>query len=428
METSSEGPAVSILKIAQFEVEAWLLSLAVKCLYQEKKHREAFEVAQQAILLVSGHVEGAAQATAKMNSAGPLVNSPALFPLLSRLYRLRSLVAEHALGSVAASAHYLRQDLVQAHRRACLRRDVDTQATVLNLMLRDLLATHQIEQAQKLVSNATFPTSSETQTPASNNQLCRYLYYSGRIQALRLEYTQSNANLSQCLRKVPTNTALGFRISVQCLVVVVQLLMGEIPERHVFFSSEARMRAALEPYLKIAQAVRRGDLKVFESTVSTYAAQFQADDTFTLISRLSHSVVKAGLRQLNVSYSRIRLEDVAARLSLPSAASAEFVVAKAIRDGVMEATLHHEEQYVQSHEMVDVYANTTEPMEAFHRRIAYCLTTHNEALRGMRYRPDAYKKALEASRGGKKNSASPEDDKTDEEKAQELEDEFEDEF
>ena len=73
---------------------------------------------------------------------------------------------------------------------------------------------------------------------------------------------------------------------------------------------------------------------------------------------------------------------------------------------------------------MDVYA-TTEPMEAFHLRIAYCLTTHNDAVRGMKYPPDAYKKKLEASRG---KTGGADDDKTDEERAKELEDELEEEF
>ena len=92
------------------------------------------------------------------------------------------------------------------------------------------------------------------------------------------------------------------------------------------------------------------------------------------------------------------LAEVATRLGLPSATSAEFIVAKAVRDGVIDATIDHEQGYVQSHDLVDVY-ETVEPAEAFHRRIAYCLTTHNDAVRGMRYPPDAYKKQLEASRG-----------------------------
>ena len=273
-----------------------------------------------------------------------------------------------------------------------------------------------VEQAHKLLSNSTFPES------ASNNQLCRYLYHSGRIQALRLEYTKAFSNLSQCLRKAPTNTGLGFRIAAQRLLVVVQLLMGEIPERHVFFTKG--MQTELSPYLAITQAVRRGDLAVFTKVVSEHSARLQLDGTYTLISRLAQQVVKAGLRKLHVSYSRLSLQDVADRLGLPSATSAEFVVAKAVRDGVLDATIHHEEGYVQSHDLVDVYA-TKEPAEAFHRRIAYCLTTHNDAVRGMRYPPDAYKKQLEASRGNRRKKT---DDKTDEEKAQELGDELEEDY
>lgn len=273
-----------------------------------------------------------------------------------------------------------------------------------------------MEQAQKLLSNSTFPDS------ASNNQLCRYLYYSGRIQALRLEYTSSFSNLSQCIRKAPSNTGLGFRIAAQRLLVVVQLLMGEIPEQRVFHTTG--MKAELSPYLSITQAVRCGDLAVFTKVVSEHTARLQKDGTHTLISRLAHQVVKAGLRKLHISYSRLSLQDVADRLGLPSATSAQYVVAKAVRDGVLDATIHHEEGYVQSHDLVDVYA-TKEPAEAFHRRIAYCLTTHNDAIRGMRYPPDEYKKQLEASRGIRRKRS---EDKTDEEKAQELEDELEEDY
>ncbi|KAL7437046.1 hypothetical protein ACHAXH_004191 [Discostella pseudostelligera] len=313
-----------------------------------------------------------------------------------------------------------RSELSHRHTTAILRHDADVSATVLNILLRDLLEGDQVEQAQKLLSNASFPT--ET---ASNNQLLRYLYYSGRIQALRLEYTQAYSNLSQALRKCPTNTGLGFRIAVQRLLVVVQLLMGEIPERSVFFGEG--MVKEMKPYLEIAQAVRRGDLAIFHDTVGIHAERLQLDGTYTLISRLAHSVVKAGLRRLKTSYSRISLEDVATRLGLPSAISAEFVVAKAVRDGVIDATIDHEKQYVQSHDLVDVYA-TVEPSEAFHRRIAYCLTTHNDAVRAMRYTPDAYKKQLEASRGLGRRGRGDDEDKTDEEKAKEIEDEFDEDY
>jgi len=396
------------------EVESWLMTLAVRIYWRAGKLQEAYDLITKGLQLLDAHLVDSGNTTT--TTAG------GLYPLLARMLRYRSLIMESLLTSsnsdddtYAKLCSDTRIELASRHTHAVLRRDADVSATILNLHLRELLLSDRVEQAQKLISNSTFPTDA-----ASNNQLLRYLYYSGRVQALRLEYTQSYSNLSQCLRKCPTNTGLGFRIAVQRLLVVVQLLMGEIPDRSVFFGEG--MRGELRPYLEIAQAVRRGDLAVFHETVGGHAERLRMDGTYTLISRLAHSVVKAGLRRLKTSYSRISLEDVASRLGLPSATSAEFVVAKAVRDGVIDATINHEGGYVQSHDLVDVYA-TVEPSEAFHRRIAYCLTTHNDAVKAMRYTPDAYKKQLEASRGLRRSR----EEKTDEEKAQEIEDELDDE-
>lgn len=399
---TKEDVAMVTLVTASREVESWLLSLAVRILWRREEFARAYALATQAVAVISAHIE---RSTPGGRDPG------ALFPLLARLHRYRSLVATSIPGV------YLRDDLVHAHSVACLRRDVDSQATLLNLILRDLLECKQVEQAQKLLSNSTFPEN------ASHNQLCRYLYHSGLIHALRLDYTSSYSSLSQSLRKAQSNTGLGFRIATQRLLIVVQLLMGEIPDRSVFF--EPTMKVELEPYLKITQAVRRGDLAVFHATVGTHAARLKLDGMYTLISRLAHSVVKAGLRRLNLSYSRISLVDIAQRLSLESSsgASAEYVVAKAVRDGVIDATINHEEGYVRSHENADIYA-TKEPAEAFHRRIAYCLTTHNDAVKGMKYPPDQYRRELERSRGRGKD----EDEKTDEEMAKELEDELDEDY
>jgi 26S proteasome regulatory subunit N3 len=407
-ESSSTASDPKYITKCTREIESYLLSLAVRILWRQQEASKALELCTKAIQITTVHMEEASKNTYGVGSAN------GIYPLLARLYRLQSLVAE-SCKAVFGLEMGQRQHLLNAHRMAVIRRDVDTQATLLNIMLRDLLRSNQVEQAQKLLTNSTFPDS------APNNQLCRHLYYSGRIQALRLEYTSAFSNLSQCLRKAPTNTGLGFRIAVQRLLVVVQLLMGEIPERSVFFAHE--MKGELEPYLKITQAVRRGDLVVFHETVNQFSDRLKLDGTYTLISRLAHSVVKAGLRRLNTSYSRISLADIAHRLGLENVTSAEFVVSKAVRDGVIDATIYHKEGYVKSHELVDVYA-TTEPMDAFHRRIAYCLTTHNDAVRSMRYPPDEYKKQLEASRGmrGKK------DEKTDEEKLQEFEEEMDEDY
>ena len=53
---------------------------------------------------------------------------------------------------------------------------------------------------------------------------------------------------------------------------------------------------------------------------------------------------------------------------------------QAIRDGVIEATIDHENGYVQSKDTTDIYS-TREPMSAFHQRISFCLDIHNSSVK-----------------------------------------------
>ena len=124
--------------------------------------------------------------------------------------------------------------------------------------------------------------------------------------------------------------------------------------------------------------------------------KFQADHTYTLIIRLRHNVIKTAIRAISLSYSRISLADIAAKLMLDSAEDVEFIVAKAIRDGVIEALLDHEGKFMQSKESIDLYS-TKEPQVAFHQRIAFCLQIHNQSVKAMRFPPKAYNKDLESA-------------------------------
>lgn len=64
--------------------------------------------------------------------------------------------------------------------------------------------------------------------------MARFHYYTGRVAAVRLEYSSAHTQLQQALRKAPAQqAALGFRQAVQKLSIVVQLLLGEIPDRQV---------------------------------------------------------------------------------------------------------------------------------------------------------------------------------------------------
>jgi len=67
-----------------------------------------------------------------------------------------------------------------------------------------------------------------------------------------------------------------------------------------------------------------------------------------LMHRLKHTVIKFGLKKINIAYSKISLRDVMNKLALESVEETEQIVAKAIRDGVIEATINHDGLFMQS--------------------------------------------------------------------------------
>ncbi|KAI5301880.1 26S proteasome non-ATPase regulatory subunit [Ascosphaera pollenicola] len=282
--------------------------------------------------------------------------------------------------SPAAAVISIRQNLLAALRSAVLRRDYEVQATVTNLLLRNYLLTTHINQADLFIAHSEFP------EQASNNQVARYLYYLGRIRAIQLRYTEAHEHLIGATRKSPSSpVAGGFYQAAHKLLVLVELLMGDIPDRALFRQPMLEGAASMQPYQQLVQAVSIGDLDRFQRIVALHGnSTFQRDGTYSLILRLRQNVIKTGIRMMSLSYTRISLRDICIRLGLESEESAEYIVAKAIRDGVIEATLDHENGFMKSKDVGDVYA-TAEPGEVFHERITACLRLHDECVQAMRY-------------------------------------------
>lgn len=220
---------------------------------------------------------------------------------------------------------HIRPTLLLLYRTSCIRHDDIGQAVLLNLLLRNYISFNLIDQAYTLSLRAVFP---ET---ASNNQFCRYLYYMGRIQAIQLEYSEAYQRLMMASRKAPQGYAKGFTIMIIKLSILVQLLMGDIPERSLF--NQIEFNSELQPYLILTQAVRTGDVIQFNSIMNKYKLSFQNDKNLTLVERLEHNVLKTGLRKISVSYARISLHDIAQKLHINSSEAVEYICAKAIRDG-----------------------------------------------------------------------------------------------
>ncbi|KAF3482370.1 26S proteasome non-ATPase regulatory subunit 3 [Arthroderma uncinatum] len=344
------------------EIDIYLSILVQIHLYDEKLIEKGAEFSQKLVERLRTH------------------NRRTLDCLAARVYFYYSLFFEQLKPlppSPTAAVISIRQSLLAALRTAVLRKDTDIQATVTTLLLRNYLSTSHISQADLFISHSEFPAG------ASNNQIARYLYYLGRIRAIQLRYTDAHQHLVSATRKSPsTLSAGGFYQASMKLLVVVELLMGDIPDRAIF--RQAALERAMYPYFLLVRAVSVGDLDGFQKIVQTYGPAFRKDSTYTLILRLRQNVIKTGIRMMSLSYTRISLRDICLRLGLDSEESAEYIVAKAIRDGVIEASLDHEQGYMKSKEVGDVYA-TQEPGEVFHERIQACLGLHDESVKAMRF-------------------------------------------
>jgi len=305
-------------------------------------------------------------------------NRRTLDPLSAKIYYYYSFIFEKQ-GQLAD----IRVKLLQLLRTATLRHNFAGQIVLLNLLLRNYLHYNLYDQAEKLASKTEF-----LENKAPTNEAARYYFYMGRINAIQLSYTNASVNLQKALRKGPRDSARGFRSIATKFFIIVQLLLGEIPERAIFRTKG--VGASLIPYLKITQAVRSGSVSQFQQVLVDCGSIFKNDNVYLLVQRLRHNVIKTGLKKICIAYSRISFKDICVRLHLDSELDAEYIVAKAIRDGIIDATINHVEGYLQSTENVDIYS-TNEPQKGFHARIEFCLQIHNDAVKAMRYPPDSWK-------------------------------------
>ncbi|PWZ00259.1 hypothetical protein BCV70DRAFT_200415 [Testicularia cyperi] len=414
---------------AQPEVVAYLRLLTLVHLIDTKKLDAASSEAAASISAISAH---------NRRTLDHLAAKTIFY--LGRAEELKVDQARAKGARVEGGLTSIRSQLLALQRTASLRHDAETEATIINLLLRSYIVESNLyDQADKLVAHAPFPRAS-----ASNPQVARYDYYVGRIRAVRLDYTQAHVHLQQAIRRAPQTSlpqessssssssssstttgsgaaatagskkddneekkevasptgqsqpAAGFLQTAHKFLIVVELLMGDIPERSIFRTPV--LRKALAPYMEIVQAVRVGDLQRFQTTLSRYEKLFQSDKTYSLIVRLRHNVIKTGIRMISLSYSRISLSDITKKLHLESEEDAEYIVAKAIRDNVVDSRdtrVDHAAGTMVNRETKDLY-ETDEPMLQFQQRISFCLQLHNESVKAMRYPLNNHKADLDS--------------------------------
>ncbi|XP_061966798.1 probable 26S proteasome non-ATPase regulatory subunit 3 [Populus nigra] len=358
MEADSATSAPAKRVSPELKIYCYLLMLLF--LIDQNRYNEAKAFSSAAVVRVENLSRGAVE------TAGVLA---------SRVYFYYSYIHE-----VIDDLAEIRWDLLHLLTISTLHHDDLGQEALLNLLLRNYLHYNFYDQAEKLRSKALRFQSHTIQ------QVCRYLFYLGKIRTIQLKYKDARESLLHAARKAPV-AAHGFRILCSKWAVLVHLLLGEIPERTIF--KQSGMERALRPYFMLTNAVRIGDLELFRNVAEDLAGFFGSDKTYNLIVRLRHNVIRTGLRKISISYSRISLADVAEKLKLDSAnpvADVESITAKAIRDGAIHAILDHANGWMVSKDTGDIYS-TAKPLSVFSSRIAFCLNLHNDAVKALRFPP-----------------------------------------
>ena len=129
----------------------------------------------------------------------------------------------------------VRRQLLALHRTAVLRHDNYGQETLLNLLLRNYLQYSLYDQVSAINTLVTLASSviksrcrdnslgllaqaeklrskaQKGEVWRSNQQLCRYLYYLGRIRAIQLDYTDAKDCLQQAARKASALPMMSIR-------------------------------------------------------------------------------------------------------------------------------------------------------------------------------------------------------------------------
>jgi 26S proteasome regulatory subunit N3 len=239
--------------------------------------------------------------------------------LKSKTYYYLALVAEKS-GRYALIIN----DLIAAYRKACLDFDELTQITLINCIIRYYLLNSAVDQARNFLSKTKYHENISTYEDS------RYLFYLGRINALQMNYSEAFKHLTNSIRKAPEKTANGFKTIVQKLLIIVELLMGEVPDINTLFNNTNTDVRQLKSYLELIKAVKQGNLDDFKAVQVKYENVFVKDGNYTLIQRLRHVVIKIGLRKINLSYSRIGLKDITEKLKLESEKETEYIIAKVL--------------------------------------------------------------------------------------------------
>jgi 26S proteasome regulatory subunit N3 len=260
-----------------------------------------------------------------------------------------------------------------------------TLQVIHNQIVRLYIDKRSFDQAAKFIELKPFP-QDDILGLSDAGQIARHFYYLAQIKAVQMEYSEAEMCLEDSIRKIHVSTSsAGFLQTATKLLVTVQLLLGKVPERKIF--SGKYVAKPLRAYLDVARSVRFGNIEAFVSSLKQHTKLFEEDRTLTFITRLHQNVVRAGLKRICVTYSRISLVELAKRLSLESVQDVRYIVLKAINDQVISNVTLAGDFLVRKEAIKNVYRSAI-PHGQLNERIENCCQLLSQVQKAMNYKTE----------------------------------------
>lgn len=264
---------------------------------------------------------------------------------------------------------------------AVLKHQPETQVSIICGILRAYLVRGDILSASEFVSKVEYPENFNISTSLE----ARYLFYMAKIFAIQLDYETANEYIVSAIRKAPLNDegSKGFLQIAYKLKCVVDLLLGNIPELS-FFKNKVIEGEVIKPYFLLTKSVKLGDINNFTNIINKYKSIFHRDDLHMLSTRLRSNVLRAGMKNISKTYSKIHLRDICHKLKLDSEQTTEYIVAKCIKENVIDAKIDYETSVVETFKENVLY-ETREPQDIFDQRIYFANQIKNDCLKSLNY-------------------------------------------
>lgn len=175
--------------------------------------------------------------------------------------------------------------------------------------------------------------------------LLSYFYYAGCVYGAMKLYDSALFYLEQALTMPAMALSQIMIESYKKFILMSLISKGKMPSlpKYTSWIVINQLKPLCSIYYELATAFNNFDLEKLNMLCHRHQRAFEVDQNVGLVKQLQNSFYKKNIQKLTKTYITLSLSDMAAKVSLPSAAEAESYLLNMIRDGEIFATINQKD-------------------------------------------------------------------------------------